>query len=279
MAQPLVTSLSGGFATGLHPTSKTVIDSLVAAGAGVSGSQRQAIDKFIRSEIASGRWGALVPSLFVPVWGVAAANALDWVRSSSGTFVGGSTHASGYWQSNGTTGYLDSGASPSGLGMTASGGGFVYLSPAWVTPEPAFSVGVQGGTSAIAAVVQWFSATGVRIIYNDTGTGLLAQGAAASSFVVGLLSFQRAGGQRFIRRRVLSGVSSLASNTSANSGTVPNLNIFWGAYNNNGVVSGPSTVRFSAMAATRGLSTLQSDEYTANLATLYTNLTGNALPA
>lgn len=117
--------------SGLDPDAKGYINALVAAGATVSGTQRNAINTFIKAEKAASRW-TLHKRFFLPIWGVAAANAIDMVSRVSSTFAGGVTHAAGYVQSDGSTGslLLDSNLVSLGVSHTSYAlGGLCYVAP------------------------------------------------------------------------------------------------------------------------------------------------------
>ena len=107
---------------GFDADAQAIIDALTTAGATITSEQRAIIDAFYVSNRASGAL-ALLKNLRMPIWGSAAPNAIDWITLASGTWVGGVTHAAGYMQGNGTTGYLDTGADPSALGLTTTSGG------------------------------------------------------------------------------------------------------------------------------------------------------------
>jgi len=115
MNYSLSNMLGGGMVGGLDPSAKGYIDAVTAAGATVTSAQRGYINNFYKS--AKADYYTSLKRLYLPIWGVAAANAIDMIGLTSGTFVGGVTHASGYITGNGTTGYFNA-ANFGTLGLT-----------------------------------------------------------------------------------------------------------------------------------------------------------------
>jgi hypothetical protein len=106
------------YGSSLDEDAAAYIAAVEAAGATVTGAQRTFINNFYKS--AKADYYTSLKRLYLPIWGVAAANAIDMITLASGTFAGGVTHASGYVQGNGSTGYFDFGATYSGLSMGQS---------------------------------------------------------------------------------------------------------------------------------------------------------------
>jgi len=280
-AKPLVKPLVRGLAAAdagqaRDPNAIAYANAVAAAGGSLSGSQRSALNRFVEAEKTAGRWTTL-KALFLPVWGLPNPSRIDLKTLSTGSFVDAITHSPGYVASN-VTGYFDLGKTPLGLGLSVAAGGFGWLSNGGGTGNALNAMGCQN-SSTQTAIGQWFNTTGVRVLYNDAGAGLLAEGASVISQNHGIVSMQRHGGSRFIRRRVTAGVASLASNTSADSAAVPTVNIHAMAYNNNGTSSGGgTTIQYGAWFVNAGWSSADDDGFTANLKTLWESLTGLTLP-
>lgn len=126
---------------GLDPDALAIIAAVEAAkGSPVTSTQRAAIDAFFAAEKAAGRWGA-VKRFYLPIWANAAANAICWKSRTSGTFtVSGVTHAAGYVQTDGTTGYFTSSGTMAGDGLTTSSG-MIFLGRKNVPGTSSFSIG------------------------------------------------------------------------------------------------------------------------------------------
>jgi hypothetical protein len=93
------------------------IIAITQTGITVSTIQSAAINSFIEGEKIAGRWSN-IKRFYLPIWGVAAANAIDMVARGSGTFVGGVTHSARFFTTNGTTGAFRDNATITSLGTT-----------------------------------------------------------------------------------------------------------------------------------------------------------------
>jgi len=68
---------------------------------------KRIISDFIKAEKAASRW-TLHKRIYLPIYANAAASAVDIVSQTSGEFtLSGVTHAAGYVQGDGTSGYFD----------------------------------------------------------------------------------------------------------------------------------------------------------------------------
>lgn len=90
-----------------HKETRHYFAALKAQGVTATIHQQRAFDNFVRIGKVAG-WLSGIQRMFIPVWGVAAANAVDAILPSrSGTWVGTVTHTGKAATSDGTTGYLD----------------------------------------------------------------------------------------------------------------------------------------------------------------------------
>ena len=108
------------------------VSAIRTAGATVTAAQREFINNFVRAEKIAARWN-LIKRLYLPIWSVAAANAICMRSLASGTFVGGVTHGAGFVQGNGTTGYFDSGISMPSVGASNASASIWSIVPLRVT--------------------------------------------------------------------------------------------------------------------------------------------------
>lgn len=248
-----------------------------AAGEVMTITQKQAINTFIKAEKLTTRWAAM-KRLYLPTSGIAAANAIDVMTKTSGTFAGTVTHSAGYVQGNGTTGYFNTGAIPSVIGMTNLVGGFGWLSPGGGTGTSAISIGAQDDVSQ-TVIGRWDDTTGLRLNYNDGGTGMISGGASAISSNHGIISMGRFSTARRIRRRTSSGVTSIAQATGGASGLIPSSSaIIAMGYNNNGAPTPSNTIQYGAWWVHSGMTIPDDDAFTLNLKTLWETLTGLTIP-
>lgn len=268
----------------LDPAAKLYIAAVEAAlGATIESAlpsatnPKKIISDFYKAEKDAGRY-ALHKRIYLPIYNNLAANAVDAITRDSGSFVNTPTTAMGYVQGNGTNQYFDFNVSPAGMALTPSSGGFGWLSPGGGSGVGLVNVGCEN-SSFQSVIGQYINTTGTRMVYNQSSdAGVLQPGAAAVTQNHGVLSMQRHSGQRNIRRRVSSGVSSLASNVSADAGTVPTVTMTAMACKRESSLFGYSNVRYGAWWVNAGWSNTDDDEFTLNLKTLWENLTGLTLP-
>ena len=253
------------------------IAAIRTAGATVTAAQRDYINDFIRAEKIASRWD-LVKRLYLPIWGVAAANAICIKARTSGTFVGGVTQGAGFVNSDGTTGHFLFDVAPSALGCTTSSGSVFVLTTATAAIAGNTSLGrVQdssngtrtgffSGGSNIRAV-QVFSLTAPSYSETDSRGILLASRTTTTT----TSSYKRTSGG-------FSTTVNEAASTVGTVGTVRPMTIM--ASNNNGTISlySPSTVRFGSYGMNLGMTAAQAEGFTAAIETLWEGTTGLTLP-
>jgi len=279
MNYSLSNMLGGGMVAGLDPDAKSYIDAVVAAGATVTGAQRTAIDNFIKAEKDASRW-TLHKRLYLPIWSIAAANAIDMVTQASGTFVGGVTHAAGYIQGNGSTGYFNTNVTPSTLSQTTSSASLTTL----ITQAPS---GV-GAVTAIGSIdgsdttklLEFSHLSGTAIIFRamTVAAGGAVQALLSRASQVGIFVSSREGGDRRIIQRLTSGVSTLVNTTGANAGTVPVTGTYQMLRSGFGGGAAYSDGRYGFFAASLGQTISQSQAFSLNVKTLWETCTGLTLP-
>jgi hypothetical protein len=262
--------LNGTQAGGLDPSAKAYINAVVAAGATVTSTQRTAINNFVKGEKAGSRW-TLLKRMYLPIWGLAAPNAICMTSLTSGTFNGGVTHASGYVNSNGTTGYFLFDQAPASLGLTTSSGSVYAL----VTANSAFSANtVLGRTqdgnntrTGFFGAVQISSA--VSQTYSDADSRCIVIGSRTSTTTTSAYTRKSTGFATVINE----GASLVGA-----VGTVQPMTYM--AWNNNGTISSfsPSTVRFGSYGMGLGMTSTQAENFSAGLKTLWETCTGLSLP-
>jgi hypothetical protein len=267
----------GGALARLDADAKAYIDAVVAAGATVSGTQKNAINNFIKSEKSASRW-SLLKRLHFPIWSVSAANAIDMVTRASGTFVGGVTHASGYVQGNGSTGYFNFGSSPAGFGLTASNGMIFALCNLADTAIDARTLIGSTNNIGFEAIDSQNTST-IRMYYGNgiVGQGQLSTSLSPRSAHAGIFTASYDGTTRNLRRRTSTGASSLISTTGI-AYFVSNNNIFAMALNSVGTPVRHHNGRFGAYGLGLSMSNTDADAFSANMKTLWETSTGLTLP-
>ena len=257
----------------MDPAAKAYINAIVGAGASVSGAQRTAINNFYKSAKTDGYYNQL-KRFYLPIWGIAAPNAVDLITTTSGTFVGGVTHTTGYIQGNGTTGRFDIGVSPNTLGLvdgSASLSALVYASQAGT------------GFRSIYGVTQSSPARKILRFSRNLTTTNFEFGATASNvsdvnFNGIYIGSETASNSRYARVRRSGGVTSLATNTTSSTGGYPTINPQVMGANNSGSFANYSADQIGASHIGLAMTTAQADAFTLALKTLWETCTGLTLP-
>ena len=259
---------SGGF----DPIAARYLRTIESAGATISTTQRNAFSAFFRAGKRDG-WFTQIGRLYLPIWGVAAPNAVDLITSTSGTFTGTGTvtHGAGFVQGNGSTGRFLMNASPQGVGMVAgSSSTFALVKAAQngfnslivSTPSSSKGNGFNYGTNT----TQYFA--GRTNGFNTTGT-----------FAGILIESEIAINSRYFRRRATAGVTSLAVSTESFSGNYAAFNqSVMAGQSVSGSFYGYSTAELGAYGIGIALTTTQADAFTLALKTLWETCTGLTLP-
>jgi hypothetical protein len=255
------------------------ISAIATAGATVTAAQRDYINDFIRAEKIASRWD-LVKRLYLPIWGVAAANAICLRSLTSGTFVGGITHTAGYVTTNATTGHFLSDLSPGGAGCTLNGTGVFALTTAESTLTLTNSQRFFGAQAAS-------NATRLFLSGNANSNRFASIGLNNALFLTFFANGDRRGIQFFGRSTstdvfVVFRSSALLTDSQASTSNTLNTTtpMCWLAGNNNGAISGyaPNTARLGAAGMTDGMSQATAEAFTLQLKALWEGTTGLTLP-
>lgn len=274
MKYALANSLSTAV-SGLDPDAKAYIDAVIAAGATVTATQKNAINTFVKDGKSDG-WYSSIKRFYLPIWSIAAPNAIDLISLTSGTFVGSPTYgADSVAFASGA--YFNSQNSLSALGLTASSGYIFALTKAWSSGVIAGS-----GTAGNTIYLGRSSSTNLQLRYagNVEGSGQLTATGAIGT--LGICSASRQGGDRKIYLRKASARSQVATSTSGDFGTPQLSKFYFSAYNNaNNVsdsvpVTGVSTL--GAFGYGMGLTDAQDSLFTQSLKNLWETCTGSVLP-
>lgn len=241
---------------------------------------KRIISDFIKSEKVTSRW-ALHKRIYLPIYNNAAASAIDMASRTSGEFIGIGTvtHAAGYVQGNGSSGYFDCKISPTAAGFSATDGSmFSLISLADTRTDARSMVGVRDNVSPATGECNLYqgSATVVQtLIGRGTSTPLVFISATTNN---GLLHANRNSSTGLIlSQRKTSGVSRSAANTGTAQISTFDFSVM--ALNTAGVRSQYTNARLGAYGFGLGLADNAScDAFTLNLKNLYESLTGIALP-
>jgi len=273
----LSSSLVGSAVLGrLDADALSYINAVAATGATVTKVQQSAINNFIKAEKAADRWTP-IKRLFLPIWGSAAANAIDMKILATGIYVGGVTHAAGYIQGDGTSGYFNMNAAQAALGLAPSTGYYLALvNQAAVSSSKAF-LGV--GSAGNAMVLRADTATVITGRHYGLTVGSLTSSATTSN---GIISFSRQGGNRTIWRRSSSSRVAIAGPIAgADSGNNVISSMIALASNNSDTGMIPvsfSNVRMGVILVGSGLTESDDEGLTSAIKTLWETCTGLTLP-
>ena len=221
-------------------------------------------------------WWSSIKRLYLPIWGSATPNATDMVSLTSGSFVGGITHALGYVQGDGTTGYFSTTDTPSSLGMTTSGGScFALVNQADSRIDTRFFIGQTDASNR-------------RVYLNQTGTSTIATtlyGAGASPTNSStarngmFLSVINATNSRYLKRISSEGIAFTITVTT-NDTTLPSTlrQPYVMANNNNGTAANFSDARLGVYGFGLGMSSINGDKFSISIKRLWETCTGFNIP-
>jgi hypothetical protein len=244
-----------------------------AAGGTVTADQRDYINDWFRGEKIASRWDS-IKRFYLPIWGVAAANAICLRSLTSGTFVGSVTHGAGFVLSDTTTGYMDTNVGLTTLGLSLSSYHFAGLYKASSAKANSNLFGAQSGSNVSRMFI-----TGTTYTADLSSVTLgRATGTVASGDRLGIFTFSGAASNRFLKRRKTSGVSTLGSTTTTITAQPNNLNVAFLARNNSGAIDSFCGEEIGAFSIGLELTDAQDDAYSLALKNLWEGTTGLTLP-
>lgn len=264
----------GNNGRGVDPSATRYIAAVRAAGATVDSNQVGEINTFYKAAKTGGYYTSL-KRLYLPIWGVAAANAIDMIGLTSGTFNGGVTHGAGFVQSNGTTGWFDFGSNPATLGMGQDDHYLVALSYE-LTQTADWDCLIGCGTGANLAIDAVYGSPNSTTNYfsANNGTGRIESG----NNVVGIYSMSRTGSAG---ASVINAIRRTAGRTttigSASTGMATS-NIAAMSFNVGGSPSDVNAGKMGLYGAGLGLSDALDSALTLSLKNMWESATSLTLP-
>lgn len=258
------------------PDAAAYIALLEGDGETVSATQRTAINAFYVTGKAEG-WYSALKRIYLPIWGAAAPNARCMVSGTSGTFVNGVTHADGYVNSDGTSGYFTYDVTASALGLTSSSGSIFVLTTATASIPGNTNLGrVQDGTSSRTG----FFGGGIGIRTAQISSSISVNYAETDSRGI-LIASRTTTTTTSAYKRTSAGFSTTVNEAASAIGVVGSVHPMVAmALNQSGSVTTftPSTVRFGSYGMGLGMTAAQAQNFTAALKTLWETCTGQTLP-
>ena len=273
MKYALGNMLNGAGIQGLDPDAKAYINAVVAAGATVTSTQRSAINNFVKGEKAGSRW-TLLKRLYLPIWGIAAPNAICMISLTSGTFNGTVTHGAGFVKSDTTTGYMNTNVGIVTLGLSLSSYHFagLYKTSSGLAASNLF------GSQASGNVNRFFmSSTSCTADLSSATLGRVV-GTVASGNRLGVFTFSGSASNRFLKQRKTSGVTTLATTTTTIVAQPNNTNVAFLANNSSGTISAFCGEEIGAFSMGLEMNDAQDTAYSLALKSLWEGTTGLTLP-
>ena len=276
MKYALGNMLNGAGVRGLDADAKAYIDAIVAAGATVTATQRNAINLFVKGGKTDGWWSSM-KRIYLPIWAIAAPNAIDITTRLSGTFVGTPTYGSNS-VSFASNAYFDANASFPSQGLTASSGYIFSLVTAW--PGSTGSQVGGAGASSNGTTLARSDGSNLRLRYSGFTEGSGQISATGNAGVLGIISGSRQGGDRKVYRRSNTGRNQVATLTSGNFGNPPVSNVYFGGFNNSDSGATPiaTVCTLGAFGFGLGLTSTQDNSFTAAMEALWETCTGSTIP-
>lgn len=235
---------------------------------------KRIISDFIKAEKAASRW-SLHKRIYLPIYANAAASAIDMVSRTSGEFtLSGVTHAAGYVQGDGTSGYFNTLIPPSSVGITAATSMIFCLLTNLPATGSFIPIGSSNGADLLALE---YSTTSIASYSNKAANPatLTLSRASQSGIITGS---RNANNSHQVKIRRSTGVTSGTVQTAVTSGSPSTANIYAMAYNNNSSVANYYSGRLGACGFGLGMTDVNVDAFTLNLKSLYEGLTGITLP-
>lgn len=277
MNYSLSNMLGGGMVAGLDPDAKAYINAVIATGISVTSTQRNAINNFVKLEKTTSRW-TLHKRLYLPIWGIASANAICLRTGLSGTFVNSPTQGAGFVQGNGSTSYFDTGISPSSAGFTSTNGSMFSLVYAADTRiDPRMMIGARDNNAP---------ATGECSLYQSNATVLTTIIGRVAAVPVAALTVIARTGIMHSNRNSTQGLllshrrASVSRSTAATgTGAISTFNLSAMAITEGAARALHTNARLGAYGFGLGLSSnAEVDAFTLNLKTLWETCTGLTIP-
>ena len=239
----------------------------------VSESQRDAINRFVVSGKRSGWWWR-IKHLYLPIWGSAAANAINLIDCSSGEFVGGFTHSNGWSTGNGTTGRFDYGTSPSAVGLSPTSGCIFFLLP---NTTPLLSS--MGTTAAVMGCADSGSTNALSVSKSGSSLSYVYGGTTSTSFtyVAGVHLIKRESPNGVVYQTRRSTFEDLVLGPTASSTGISSANMNAWAFNNNGTVNNYGLYNIGLHGMGLGLSNTDGSKFITDCENLWESCTSYTL--
>jgi hypothetical protein len=245
------------------------ITEIRSSGASVDSTQINAINTFVKTGKSDG-WYSSLKRMYLPIWASAAPNAVDMIGLTSGTFNGTVTHSAGYVEGDGSTGYFEIGQTATELGLDFDDAWHGFLSYASATIDPSVPMGARTRSSSVFN----FSKSGSFLRTTFANDGLLL----ATDSDIGIVSSIRTSATRAMFKRISSGRSTIASDSTAATGSLPSADLNYMRFNPTDGAAVYSDAKFGAVFYGTYVLDATDSSFTAALKNLWETSTGLTLP-
>lgn len=274
LSRSLSRSVSRGLTAGgasLDPDAAAYIAAVEAAGATVTESQRTIINDWYVA--AKADYYTSFKRIYFPIWGVAAANAISMIGLTSGTFVGGVTHAAGYIQGDGTTGHLRTLVSPSALGLTTSSASIGILVNQ--AESRILSVALMGSSASLSSggATRFLHTAISPVSANLAGTGSVSSASTDGIFIANRTETNAL----TMNTRRTSGFAEVSSTSAASSVTTINSAVL-ARFSGSATVTGYTNARVGLAFYGTEFALGKPETVTLHFKTLWEGCTGLTLP-
>ena len=277
--------LGATIGSNLDPDAQAYINAISATGATVTSAQESAINTFITTGKTEG-WYSSLKRLHLPIWQLAAANAICMKSLTSGTFTGTFDHGSRGTRSDGMSYFRTAGHYLTPLGISKSSYHISYM----VTDPLDADSGqlAQNLTSLGETNLNWNVSSSYD---NDNNIEFMAVNLLTLGFGASIVSYTMAGGivepmgvisvggngsEQYAKHRNILGVSTKATGSIVQSGSISELvNDFVGSQYGSG---GSAAPRCGLLSIGTHMTTEQDSLFTAAAKALWENVTGQSLP-
>lgn len=219
--------------------------------------QEVALDNFVKSGKRNGWWTKMT-AIYVPVWGNATKNAINWVtQTSDGTFNGTWEHGAGLVKGDASSAYFDAGFAPDDFALDDLSIGLFTLTTSTIEGD-ALVMGANNGTTTQSTKFCWDDGGGDFIFSHATeAAGGTVNSVQSGDNTKGFFLANRDGTTREIVRTNSSGTTVLTTASNADAGTLDSNHFYVSAFNDNGTASTYSDFSWNLLTLGNGLTTAE----------------------
>jgi hypothetical protein len=259
---------SGG---GFDPDAQAFFNRVTTAGGTLTTTEKNATNQLVLDMKSAGIWSSM--KAIYPMVGASAAACAQNLKSSSftGTFTSGWTFASTGATPNGTSAYMDSGLNANS-NLTRSNHHISFYSRTQNSSGNYWNIGGEIAP-AISNLGVYFNAVSNKVFLSGSYPTY-----AAYTNITNTLGLHIGAHTSSTSQKIYQNSSLLATNTISNTLSMPNLNYWVGAANNNGVVGLPAPHQCAFASIGDGLTDTQASNFYTAVQAFQTTLARQIAP-